>query len=205
VRCLAGATLVVAASLLVACSTLLSTAPTGAEDEPAWVAHQAQLTTLSGWTFDGRVGVIDGKDSGSGSLTWSQQGDRSVLDFRGPLGAGAVHMEGDAAALHVKTSRGDDFTTSDPETDLGARLHQPLPILSLRYWVLGMPDPDADYTKTSDAHGELVSLEQRGWHVDYQGYAAVEGFSLPTLLVLQLGAVHIKLAVGEWTLPGTKP
>jgi outer membrane lipoprotein LolB len=205
VRRVAGAVLLVAASLLVACSTLPSTAPTGAEDEPAWQAHQSQLTTLSGWTFDGRVGFIDGKDSGSGSLTWSQQGERSVLDFHGPLGAGAVHMEGDAASLHVKTSRGDDFTTTDPETDLGARLHQPLPVLSLRYWVLGMPDPGADYTKTSDAHGELVSLDQRGWHVEYQGYAAVEGFSLPTLLVLQRDAVRIKLAVSDWTLPRSKP
>jgi outer membrane lipoprotein LolB len=197
--------LLVAASLLAACSTLRTSAPSGAEDEPAWAAHLAQLTTLTGWKFEGRVGFIEGKESGSGSLTWLQQGDQSVLDFSGPLGAGAVHMEGDATSLHVKTSRGDDFTTTDPETDLGARLHQPLPVLSLRYWVLGMPDPGTDYTKTSDAHGELVSLNQRGWHVEYQGYAQVEGFSLPTLLVLQRDAVRMKLAVTDWTLPGSKP
>jgi outer membrane lipoprotein LolB len=197
--------LIVAASLLAGCTTLQSTAPAGAEDEPAWTAHLAQLTTLTGWSFEGRVGFVEGKDSGSGSLTWSQQGDRSVLDFSGPLGAGAVHMEGDASSLHVKTSRGDDFTTTDPETDLGARLHQPLPVLSLRYWVLGMPDPSADYTKTGDAHGELVSLDQRGWHVEYQGYAQVEGFSLPAQLVLQRDTVRIKLAVNDWTLPGSKP
>jgi outer membrane lipoprotein LolB len=200
-----GAASVVAVWLLAGCTTLQSAAPAGAEDEPAWAAHLAQLTTLTGWSFEGRVGFVEGKDSGSGSLTWSQQGDRSVLDFSGPLGAGAVHMEGDASSLHVKTSRGDDFTTTDPETDLGARLHQPLPVLSLRYWVLGMPDPSADYTKTSDASGELVTLDQRGWHVEYQGYAQVEGFSLPTLLVLQRDAVRIKLAVNEWTLPGYKP
>ena len=200
-----GATLIVAASLLVGCSTLQSTPPAGAEDETAWAAHLAQLTTLMGWSFEGQVGFIEGKDSGSGSITWAEQGGQSILDFSGPLGAGAVHMEGDATSLHVKTSHGDDFTTTDPETDLGARLHQPLPVLSLRYWVLGMPDPGTDYTKTSDAHGELVSLDQRGWHVQYQGYAQVEGFSLPTLLVLQRDTVRIKLAVSDWTLPGSKP
>jgi outer membrane lipoprotein LolB len=197
--------LLFAASLLAGCSSLRSSAPSGAEDEAAWGAHLAQLTTLTGWSFDGQVGFIEGKDSGSGSITWAEQGEQSILDFSGPLGAGAVHMEGDATSLHVKTSRGDDFTTTDPETDLGTRLHQPLPVLSLRYWVLGMPDPGTDYTKTSDAHGELVSLDQRGWHVQYQGYAQVEGFSLPTLLVLQRDTVRIKLAVSDWTLPGSKP
>src|SRR5262249_13405962 len=111
---LAGAVLLLAASLLTACSSLRSSAPSGAEDETAWVSRLAQLTTLTGWSLDGQVGFIEGKDSGSGSLNWAQQGDQSVLDFHGPLGAGAVHMEGDATSLHVKTSRGDDFTTTDP-------------------------------------------------------------------------------------------
>lgn len=199
------ALLLLAASLLAACSTLRSSAPSGTEDQMAWGSHLAQLTTLTTWNFDGQVGFIEGKDSGSGSLAWSQQGDWTVLDFHGPLGAGAVHIEGDAASLHVKTSRGDDFTTADPETDLGARLHQPLPVLSLRYWVLGMPDPGADYAKTGDAHGELVALDQRGWHVEYRAYAQVDGFSLPTLLTLQRDAMRIKVAVSDWTLPGSKP
>jgi outer membrane lipoprotein LolB len=198
-------TALVAALMLTACSSLHETAPTGAEDEPAWAAHQAQLTTLGAWEFDGRVGFINGKDSGSGSLDWKQKGEQCSLDFHGPLGAGAVHMEGDAALLHVKTSRGDDFVTDDPETDLGERLHQPLPVLSLRYWVLGMPDPSADFTKTSDASGQLVTLDQRGWHVEYREYAPVEGYSLPTQLTLQRDAVRIKLAVSDWTLPAKTP
>src|SRR5579885_731883 len=117
-----------AALLLGACSTLQGRAPSGAGDEGAWQAHLAQLTTLQGWELSGRAGFVDGKDSGSGSLDWKQQGDESTLDFRGPLGAGAVHIEGDVRALHVQTSRGDDFVTTDPEDDLGKRLHQPLPV-----------------------------------------------------------------------------
>jgi outer membrane lipoprotein LolB len=195
----------IAALLLTACSTLHGTAPSGAQDESAWQSHRAQLTTLTAWQFDGEVGFISGKDSGSGSLDWKQQDDKCSLDFHGPLGAGAVHMDGDATLLHVKTSRGDDFVTDDPETDLGVRLHQPLPVLSLRYWVLGLPDPGADFTKTSDANGELVILDQRGWHVEYRAYAPVDGYSLPTQLTLQRDTVRIKLAVSDWTLPAKTP
>ena len=194
-----------AALLLGACSTLQERAPVGNGDEGAWQAHLAQLTTLQGWELSGRAGFVDGKDSGSGSLDWTQRGDESSLDFRGPLGAGVVHIEGDARALHVKTSRGDDFVTTDPEGDLGARLHQPLPVFSLRYWVLGRPDPTDDFTKTTDARGELVSLDQLGWHVEYQEYAEVDGYSLPTRLTLQRDQIRIKLGVSDWTLPAKTP
>lgn len=198
-------TAVGAALLLGACSTLQGHAPMGNGDEGAWAAHLAQLITLQDWELSGRAGFVDSKDSGSGSLDWKQQGDESSLDFRGPLGAGALHIEGDAHALHVKTSRGDDFVTADPERDLGARLHQPLPVFSLRYWVLGQPDPGADFSKTTDARGELKTLDQSGWHVEYQEYAEVDGYSLPARLSLERDQVHIKLAVSDWTLPAKTP
>ena len=198
---LLGVALGSAALTLAACSTLHGAAPTGEEDETTWHVRQTQLAALADWDLSGRVGFVNGKDSGSGSLDWQQQAGISILDFHGPLGAGAVHIEGDASALHVKTSRGDDFITTDPETDLGERLHQPLPVLSLRYWILGIPDPGADFVKVSDAAGELKSLDQLGWHVEYQEYAGVSGYSLPVRLTLQRGEVRIKVAVSDWTLP----
>lgn len=193
-----------AALMLAACGTLRGTAPVGGEDEVAWQKHQLEIARLGDWSFSGRVGFADGKDSGSGSLDWRQQAGLSTVDFHGPLGAGAVHMEGDASALHVKTSRGDDFVTTDPEADLGERLHQPLPVLSLRYWVLGIPDPGSEFTKDS-AGGELKSLDQRGWHVEYQEYAEVQGHALPVKLSLERDAVRIKVAVSEWSLPAATP
>lgn len=202
---LSRAALILAALMVAACSTLRGRAPSGVADEGAWQRHTAQLATLSDWELYGRVGFINGKDSGSGSLDWRQQGSESSLDFHGPLGAGAVHIEGDASAMHVKTSRGDDFVTTDPEADLGERLHQPLPVLSLRYWILGLADPEVPFTKSNDVHGELTSLDQSGWHVEYQEYAEVQGYGLPTRLTLERGPVRIKVAVSDWTLPAKSP
>jgi outer membrane lipoprotein LolB len=70
----------------------------------------------------------------------------------------------------------------------------------MRYWMLGIPDPTAAYTKTADANGEPLSLEQRDWQVEYQEYSDVQGYALPVRFTLTRGEVHIKVAVSQWTL-----
>lgn len=197
---LRGALVAAGAFALSACATLPGHAPTGPANESAWQARVAALTALGSWELTGRVGVINGKDGGSGSLDWTQTGDELRFDFRGPLGAGAIHIEGDSAALHVQSSRGDDFVTTDPEDDFARHLRMPMPVFSMRYWMLGVPDPGPPYSKVADATGEPLSLMQRGWQVNYQEYTDVEGRALPVRFILSRGAVRIKVAVSQWTL-----
>lgn len=185
---------------LAACATLQGHTPSGAPDSAAWQAHRAALLKLPDWEFSGRVGIVTAKDGGSGSLDWKQQGETLTFDFRGPLGAGAIHIQGQDGTLVVQTSRGESFITDDPERDIEQRLKVPLPVLSMRYWMLGMPDPHADFEQALDAHGELTSLTQRGWQVQYQEYAVVQGLSLPVKLSLERGDVRIKVAISDWTL-----
>jgi len=193
---------ILVASLLAlsGCASLPGTAPTGAPDEAAWQLRRTQLEKLADWELQGRVGIINGKDGGSGSMDWKQQGDVLAFSFRGPFGAGSLQVQGDANALWVRSSRGDDFITTDPEQDFSRRLRIPLPVLSMRYWMLGLPDPTAPFTKSVDAQGHLVTLAQRGWQVDYQDYASFKGYDLPTRLLIERASVRIKIAVNNWQL-----
>ena len=186
---------------LVGCATLTGRAPEGPANEAAWQTRLAELGRLDSWELSGQVGVVTAKDGGSGSLDWKQQGQELTFDFRGPLGAGTVHMEGNAQALHVQSSRGDDFVTTDPEQDFTIHLHMPMPVFSMRYWLLGIPDPTVPYSKTADARGEPMTLEQRDWRVEYQEYTEVRGLAVPLRFTLTRGEVRIKVAVNQWTLP----
>lgn len=183
---------------LAGCATVPGTAPVGPPNEAAWQLHSSRLAALSDWELQGRIGIVNGKDGGSGSMDWKQQGDEVTFNFRGPFGTGALEVRGDEHALWVRSSRGDDFITTDPERDFAARLHVPLPVSSMRYWMLGLPDPQADFTKQLDAKGDLVTLEQRGWHVDYQTYALFDGYELPTRLLIRRAPVSIKVAINQW-------
>ena len=184
--------------LLAGCASVPGTAPEGAPNEAAWQARSAQLQKLSDWELQGRVGIVSGQHGGSGSMDWRQQGAQVAFSFRGPFGAGALEVRGDAQALRVRSSHGDDFLTTDPEKDFAVRFKVPLPVLSMRYWMLGLPDPDAPFAKTVDAHGQLVTLAQRGWQVDYQDYAEFGGYDLPTRLLIRRDDTRIKVAVNDW-------
>lgn len=199
------ALLAAGAFVLAACASLQGHPPQGPANEAAWASRQAEFASLTDWELSGRVAVADGKEGGSGSLDWMQRGDKLSFDFRGPLGAGAMHIEGDGDSLWVRTSRGDDFVTRAPEWDFSQRLHMPLPVSSMRYWMLGLPDPATPYDKQVDAHGELSRLLQRGWQVDYLEYADVEGHSLPTRVTISRDMVRIKLVMDSWNLHPLAP
>jgi len=186
--------------ILSGCASVPGRPPMGAPDENAWQLRRAQLEKLSDWELQGRVGIVNGKDGGSGSMDWKQCGNVLAFSFHGPFGAGALQVQGDAKALWVRSSHGDDFITTDPEQDFSRRLRVPLPVLSMRYWMLGLPDPNATFTKIVDAQGHLVTLTQRGWLVVYQAYATYSGYDLPTRLQIERDSVHIKIAVNEWQL-----
>jgi outer membrane lipoprotein LolB len=186
--------------VLAGCASVPGTAPAGPPNEAAWQSRRVSLMQIHDWDMQGRVGIVNGKDGGSGSMDWRQQGAMLQFDFHGPFGSGALDIHGDADALHVKSSRGDDFITTDPERDFTRLLHVPLPVLSMRYWVIGLPAPGTPFDKQVDADGHLVNLVQRGWHIDYLTYARFDGHDLPTRLVIQRDTVRIKLAIEAWHL-----
>ncbi len=184
--------------LLAGCASVPGTAPVGPPNEAAWQARRARLGMLMDWELQGRVGIVNGKDGGSGSMDWKQRGGVMDFSFRGPFGAGSLEVRGDSSALWVRSSRGDNFVSTEPEQDFAERLHVPLPVLSMRYWLLGLPDPGTPFTKTVDARGHLVTLSQRDWRVDYQDYASFDGYELPTRLLIQRDQVRIKVVINQW-------
>lgn len=192
--------LTVAAALLVlaGCAGVRGVAPSGPANEAAWQSRRARLMQLTDWEMQGRVGMSNGSDGGSGSMDWLQHGEQLQFDFRGPFGSGALDIKGDGKALHVKSSRGDDFVTSNPERDFMRLLHVPLPVLRMRYWVVGLPAPKAAFTRQIGAQGQLEQLAQLGWQISYFAYANFDGHDLPTRLLIQRGKVRIKLVIDQW-------
>ena len=189
-----------ALALLAGCATIVH--PGGSPDQAAWQTRLARLKQLSDWHLEGRIGVVTPRRGGSASFNWTEHGERMRLGFSGPFGLGAVRLWGDPKEIHVRDSKGRQWTTDEPDLALERALGWPLPIASLRYWVLGRPAPGADYRVQLGKRGLVSRIEQQGWTVRYETYRNAHGLLLPQRLAASRSGTRIKLVVSGWTLGG---
>jgi outer membrane lipoprotein LolB len=182
--------------LLTACVSAPPPKPT--TSAVSWPQRRMQLQALSPFQLTGRVAVAAGTDGFSAHLSWNQSGPRTTLQLNGPLGIGGVHVVADAGTLSVETSQGQKLTSDQARAELTTKLGFEPPLTSLRYWVLGVPDPTTTSVETVGAAQRLVALEQDGWHIAYASYMSAGGDLLPQRFTLQREGVRVRVVVDSW-------
>ena len=177
------------------------TAPVFYPAAAPWEVRRPQLQARQHFDLSGRVAVATAHDGFNANLHWEQQGTRSQLMLAGPLGTGAVRISASGDDLDIVTARGEHVDRAAAHAELATRLGFDPPLPSLRYWILGVPDPAQPATEELDERQQrLQGLTQAGWHIDYTRYVAVGAESLPTRLTLQRDAVRVRLLVDDWQL-----
>ena len=182
------------AVLLAACVT----APKRPIAQLPWPERRTRLQALDPYELSGRVAVAAGRDGFSAHLTWKQDGARSTLELSGFLGLGGMHVVAEGKTLDVQTSKGKRLASSEARAELEDKLGFEPPLGSLRYWLLGVPDPGSPAVETVGTDQRLSGLVQDGWQVEYPAYLEAGGFSLPRRLTLRHGDVRLKLVVDRW-------
>lgn len=196
-----GGTLPLMATALLAagCATTgarRTTPPAAPVADPA-----AWLQSRQAFELTGRVaGAVDGEGFNA-QLQLRQRGADSQLELRSPLGFGSATVHTDGQHLDYRSSRGERLSGEAGLAALTARLGFEPPLASLRYWLLGVPDPSPQAgAVTSD--GE--AFEQRGWRVSINEKttastpAGVVG--VPRRLTLERAPVRLRVVVESWKL-----
>jgi len=188
--------LAAAAVLLMAggCATL---PPAG--DAGDWPARREALQALERWSLDGRIAVAAGEDGFSGGFDWVQTGEQADIELSGPMGGSAmnIRVEGDRAVVSVG---GQGASAEDAEALL-ARYFGPdrrLPAGQMRYWLLGVPAPQAPAEETLGGDLRLATLAQSGWQVRFDRYQAVGTIALPARLEMTTEGLRLRVVVSEW-------
>lgn len=187
-------------AMLAGCKTVPERPPTTASGAAAsWDARKPALQTREKFQLKGRVAVAAGSEGFNARLLWQQTGGRSFVALDGPLGAGGVQITSEGPSLTVVTSRGDHLDSAAAHSELNSRLGFDPPIGSLRFWVLGAPDPAQPFKETLNPQQRLASLKQEGWDITYEAYAPSGAELLPSRMTLQREGVRIRLIVDGWT------
>ena len=184
-----------AASMLTGCAT-----PHGRE-LPAmrdWDQRREVLLGTDRWEFQGRIGVKAGAEGFNGKLWWWQRDQDFRATVSGPLGVGTLRIAGLGSRVTVTDQNGTVTEMQDAEADLRAMYGWTIPVESLRYWALGVPDPASPAVTEFGGGGELLRLEQRGWLVEIPQYRDAAGQSMPRRILAVNEDASVRLVIDNW-------
>ncbi|NCF14872.1 MAG: outer membrane lipoprotein LolB [Gammaproteobacteria bacterium] len=167
-------------------------------DIDSWDTRTDVLGSIENWEFKGRIAVKAGDDGFNGKFNWAQQDSDFSATVGGPLGMGTVRIEGDGQLITLTDNDGVETVLHDPEVELRWRYGWTIPVTSLRYWALGIPDPATPSTTRLDEQGLLSRLEQSGWVVEISKYHEGGGQQMPRVLTATNPDTRVRMVIDRW-------
>lgn len=179
--------------LLSACAT---TPPT---TQAPYESHSRQaLYSLQYWSFEGRLAINKQKESWQANINWQHSPDKELIKLSGPLGQGATLIELTDNLVTINRGDGKVQSSSQIEAFINQQLGLFVPVQSLRYWVIGLPEKQLKVTESE------TGFYQAGWLVEYKQMQTVDTQLIPKKINVMNTQVKLKLIIDQWDLHGTR-
>ncbi|CAI8866038.1 lipoprotein insertase outer membrane protein LolB [Methylocaldum szegediense] len=174
------------------------------EKEPPRPAFdpKAKNYDLKAWLLEGRIGVQTANDAWQANLFWEHDADQDRLRVSGPFSQGMVSIILQKDLIYINEGGGVTELSRDPDAMLKERLGFIVPLSSLRYWIVGLPDPNHTYTPIYNESGSLLGFRQAGWTLQFQNFMTVEDRIMPQKMAIQGKDVKLKLVADSWRIKG---
>ena len=164
-----------------------------------WQARERRLRDLAGWRLTGRVAIRSPEESWSAVVRWQQAGEEFQVRLSNPLGQGLMNLRGSPGEVYLQTAEGQIYRAPDAETLLRDAAGMSLPVSGLRYWVLAVQDPARAAADVQVDGDDLpATLDQAGWHIEYDRYRDTDDVSLPDRLRFEGETVSGRLVITQW-------
>lgn len=184
-----------------ACFVLLLSAcisPPKVQDGLYSQAARAHLYDINEWHLEGRLAISAPKDSWSANIEWNHLPDSETIKLTGPLGQGAVVIELADGIVKIDRGGGNVQTSNQPEQFINQQLGLFVPLQSLSYWAVGLPEPEIDFQGTADG------FVQDGWLVAYKELQKSGKETMPHKMAVSNQHVKLKLIIDQWDLNDRK-
>lgn len=164
--------------------------------------QQAQrLATFPRWEAEGKIALRLANDNQSGFFKWTQLRENYVIHIFGPFGRGATWLRRTSHGVTLENAETGYRQADTPEALMEQVLGWQVPVSSLRYWMLGVADPNYPVEQLElDAQGFIRSVHQQGWSVEFQNPQRVQGMQLPGRIRAHREQMRVTVAVNRWNL-----
>ena len=190
-----------ASLVLTACAINAPKGPGKSPDSPQWRQHQQDVRNLNQFQTRGAFAYLSDEQKVYARFFWQQTGqDRYRLLLTNPLGSTELSLTAQPGSVQLIDNKGQTYTAADAEEMIGRLTGMPIPLNSLRQWIIGLPGDATDYSLDDRYRLRELNYTQNGktWHVTYGGYTSDTQPALPSNVELNNGAQRIKLKMDNW-------
>lgn len=188
-----------AASVLLALAACAPVRTRGtAEQLSAQAAREHLLGAQTQWGLQAHFAVSDGRNGGSGTLSWRQDGDMYSLDLRAPITGKTAHLQGGPEGAVLTGLRGGPVRGDDAQALLADEFGWHMPVEQLTWWVRGLRAPDSPAEVSYGANGLPALLEQDGWKVEYRDWYAGRDPPLPRKVYASKPPYTVRVLIEQW-------
>ena len=191
-----------ASLVLTACVTTPPQGPGKSPDSPQWREHQQEIRKLNQYQTRGAFAYLSDEQKVYARFFWQQTGqDHYRLLLTNPLGSTELSLTAQPGSAQLVDNQGKTYTDVDGEEMIGKLTGMPIPLNSLRQWILGLPGDATDYKLDDQYRLREVNYTQNGktWKVVYGGYNDQKP-ALPANMELTEGSQRITLKMDNWNV-----
>jgi outer membrane lipoprotein LolB len=157
-------------------------------------AAMLRFYELEHWSFEGRLALTKKNDSWSANISWEHSSEAERIKLSGPLGQGSVVILLAGDGVTIDRGGGDVQSSTQAEEFINQQLGMFVPVQSLRYWVMGLPEPSCSYEDTD------LGFTQSGWLNEYKQMQSVNDRAMPYKMTVMNSQVKLKLIIDHWVL-----
>lgn len=166
-------------------------------------AREREMVKADHWVLQGKIGIsgqVNGKsDGGSGTLTWTQNGDSYEFVVRGPVGSKSFRLSVTPEGAVLDGLDGGPLRSPDAEQLVEKALGWRVPLRDLRAWVLGLR-ADSGPAELKFGANDLPSLlSQDGWNVSYPSWDTTRQPAVPSKVFAENPPNKVRLSVESWS------
>lgn len=183
--------------LLVACMPAVRLKADAGLLDAQRIREQA-LAGADHWALQGRLGVSDGQDGGSGNFSWTQDGDHYVFVLRAPITGKSFRLSGGPAGALLEGLDGGPLRGPDAQVLMHQALGWEVPLRDLRAWILGLRADGGPAELSFGANRLPALLKQDGWSVDYRAWDESHQPPLPMKVYAAKPPYKVRLSIDSW-------
>jgi outer membrane lipoprotein LolB len=163
--------------------------------------REQTLAHADRWVLQGQLGVSDGNHGGSGSFSWTQNGNQYDFVLRAPITGRSFRLSGGPEGALLEGVQAAPLRGPDAEALMRKALGWEVPLRDLRAWVLGLRADGGPAALTFGADRLPATLQQDGWSVEYRAWDAARQPPLPQKVFAARPPYKVRLSIDSWRFP----